>query len=219
MTVVEASGDAEIDRLEAALRDSPFAQTALSPDALQGMLVALAIGPDDAPAPHWLDVALGTPAGGSADASPELVALLTRFADDTRQQVRQGTVSPLLYALRRGRPDYLTWSRGFLTGVEQSEAGWYDAADPEEIDELMFPIYTLADELTDDERAQYTPAAWRKRVLDAEAGLEDTLRRLRDYWAIVRSPPQTIRHATPRTGRNEPCPCGSGRKYKHCCGR
>jgi SEC-C motif-containing protein len=22
-----------------------------------------------------------------------------------------------------------------------------------------------------------------------------------------------------RAGRNEPCPCGSGRKYKHCCGR
>ena len=23
--------------------------------------------------------------------------------------------------------------------------------------------------------------------------------------------------ATPRPGRNEPCYCGSGRKYKHCC--
>ena len=22
-----------------------------------------------------------------------------------------------------------------------------------------------------------------------------------------------------KTGRNEPCPCGSGKKYKHCCGR
>lgn len=21
----------------------------------------------------------------------------------------------------------------------------------------------------------------------------------------------------PRVGRNEPCPCGSGRKFKHCC--
>ena len=22
-----------------------------------------------------------------------------------------------------------------------------------------------------------------------------------------------------KIGRNEPCPCGSGKKYKHCCGR
>lgn len=29
---------------------------------------------------------------------------------------------------------------------------------------------------------------------------------------------QQVRQA-PKVGRNEPCPCGSGRKYKHCCGK
>ena len=24
---------------------------------------------------------------------------------------------------------------------------------------------------------------------------------------------------TSKVGRNEPCPCGSGKKYKHCCGK
>ena len=28
---------------------------------------------------------------------------------------------------------------------------------------------------------------------------------------------QTIRHETPIVGRNDPCPCGSGKKYKKCC--
>ncbi len=28
----------------------------------------------------------------------------------------------------------------------------------------------------------------------------------------------TIRRETPKVGRNEPCPCGSGKKYKHCHG-
>ena len=40
-------------------------------------------------------------------------------------------------------------------------------------------------------------------------------------------PPESPRHAggkvismaPPKTGRNDPCPCGSGKKYKHCCGR
>jgi SEC-C motif-containing protein len=27
-----------------------------------------------------------------------------------------------------------------------------------------------------------------------------------------------IRRAGPKVGRNDPCPCGSGRKYKKCCG-
>ncbi len=30
---------------------------------------------------------------------------------------------------------------------------------------------------------------------------------------------RTVRNDTPKVGRNEPCPCGSGKKYKHCCGR
>jgi hypothetical protein len=29
-------------------------------------------------------------------------------------------------------------------------------------------------------------------------------------------PPETYRRSEPKTGRNELCPCGSGRKYKHC---
>ena len=30
---------------------------------------------------------------------------------------------------------------------------------------------------------------------------------------------QTIRNEGPKVGRNDPCPCGSGKKYKNCCGR
>ena len=35
--------------------------------------------------------------------------------------------------------------------------------------------------------------------------------------AIQTSTP--VKRATPKVGRNEPCPCGSGKKYKFCCGR
>jgi SEC-C motif-containing protein len=31
--------------------------------------------------------------------------------------------------------------------------------------------------------------------------------------------PATVVRSGPKTGRNDPCPCGSGKKYKHCCGR
>ena len=30
---------------------------------------------------------------------------------------------------------------------------------------------------------------------------------------------QTVVRADPKIGRNSPCPCGSGKKYKQCCGR
>ena len=30
---------------------------------------------------------------------------------------------------------------------------------------------------------------------------------------------RTVRNEEPKIGRNDPCPCGSGKKYKNCCGR
>jgi SEC-C motif-containing protein len=30
---------------------------------------------------------------------------------------------------------------------------------------------------------------------------------------------QPYRRETPKIGRNDPCPCGSGKKYKKCCGK
>ena len=29
----------------------------------------------------------------------------------------------------------------------------------------------------------------------------------------------TFRRQTPKVGRNQPCPCGSGKKFKNCCGK
>jgi uncharacterized protein YecA (UPF0149 family) len=31
-------------------------------------------------------------------------------------------------------------------------------------------------------------------------------------------PPRTVVREAPKVGRNDPCPCGSGLKYKKCCG-
>ena len=35
---------------------------------------------------------------------------------------------------------------------------------------------------------------------------------------ILLNPPKTVTAET-KVGRNEPCPCGSGKKHKQCCGK
>jgi SEC-C motif domain protein len=37
------------------------------------------------------------------------------------------------------------------------------------------------------------------------------------YTRPIRQGPAPIKAAQPKPGRNDPCPCGSGKKYKHCC--
>jgi preprotein translocase subunit SecA len=36
--------------------------------------------------------------------------------------------------------------------------------------------------------------------------------------AALKAPAQPVRRDMPKVGRNDPCPCGSGKKYKKCCG-
>lgn len=52
-------------------------------------------------------------------------------------------------------------------------------------------------------------------VDDGEDWLETT-----DWsWMEQESVQQPYLRAAPKVGRNDPCPCGSGKKYKKCCGR
>jgi SEC-C motif-containing protein len=37
------------------------------------------------------------------------------------------------------------------------------------------------------------------------------------YTRSLREGPPPFKSAAPKPGRNDPCPCGSGKKYKHCC--
>jgi SEC-C motif-containing protein len=46
-------------------------------------------------------------------------------------------------------------------------------------------------------------------------------RRVEGEWFFRdgREIPVTVRRDTPKVGRNDPCPCGSGKKFKKCCGQ
>jgi SEC-C motif-containing protein len=37
------------------------------------------------------------------------------------------------------------------------------------------------------------------------------------YTRPLREGPAPVKASQPKPGRNDPCPCGSGKKYKHCC--
>jgi len=60
------------------------------------------------------------------------------------------------------------------------------------------------------------------RENDAEQALHEKaeFRRLDGAWIYtraVRQGPAPVRSAAAKVGRNDPCPCGSGRKFKQCC--
>jgi len=212
--------DAEREQLKMLLAAPPLAQKAMAQDELQGFCAALATGPDAEPPADWMSIVLGEPeASIDSVASAALVDLLDRYRIATARDLDAGALRIAPRVLRTGRVDYGGFCRGFLDGVEAAPSDWFEAADPAEVAELLFPIEVVGDALDPAERAAYRPADWRRLVRDAEDALPATVARIADYWRIVRNPTPTIRRDGPKPGRNDPCPCGSGRKYKQCHGR
>jgi len=64
-------------------------------------------------------------------------------------------------------------------------------------------------------RRDETDAASRTRELYGRPGVEDAPA----FESFATTAGEPIRRESPKVGRNDPCPCGSGRKYKKCCGR
>lgn len=75
---------------------------------------------------------------------------------------------------------------------------------------------------TDDEGFVSFTAHFTIKDTPQELREDATFARLDGKWLYVDGDvhgQEPYRRETPRTGRNEPCPCGSGKKYKKCCGR
>ena len=58
---------------------------------------------------------------------------------------------------------------------------------------------------------KYQHAGYDEALAIAGGGNGDT--------AVAIAPPPPFVRAGQKVGRNDPCPCGSGKKYKHCHGR
>ncbi|MDD3448692.1 MAG: YchJ family protein [Gammaproteobacteria bacterium] len=64
-------------------------------------------------------------------------------------------------------------------------------------------------------------AAYREHETRRVHQEEGLFRRHEGRWFYVDgrlAAPETVRRDAPKVGRNDPCPCGSGKKYKKCCG-
>jgi uncharacterized protein len=239
--------DDEIDRLAMLLDRYGDSDDGMNLEALDGYLSALVVGPSlvmpseympgiwacepvfdtaaDARDAHALIMRLWNhivwrvqqflPEEGPPD-EPRVVPLLA-MPDGTDETDRD---DPLL-GLPADFPLAAAWAMGFMQGVELRVDEWQAwserheqiADDIERIFELTLVDPEQLEELETDDDAHLPDLASRVDVMvELPSILQDMyVQRQQDQR------PQTVR-AAHGPGRNDACPCGSGRKYKKCCG-
>jgi len=232
--------DAQIERLADLLEQRAVPFKGFNLEALDGFLSALAVSPDPPIEPQqWQPLVWGTaPPRWSDDAErAQVEALLLGHFNMASQRVRHGDddlpdhLAPLLWLpehageeppeaegddeLDVGRD----WAFGFFRAVELREAAWDAWLDDNEWMDQIFALFdqlASGEVLAEDPTAPATPISYRER-LEIVASLPGMLADLHHHRIEALTPREPLRRAdTP--DRNAPCPCGSGKKYKKCCG-
>lgn len=116
------------------------------------------------------------------------------------------------------------WALGFMYAVEAWPEEWAPPRDKEAVkwlDEALDAIVALTEDDTEPATLSVlddaAPPSISVQRLNAFADAVWAVYDLRELWRNFGPRVETV-HAQAKPGRNDPCSCGSGKKYKKCCG-
>ncbi len=219
-------------QLETELAD--IGAEALQLEELDGFIAALLVCPEMIAPGDWLPAVWGGDADEPApftdlDHANAVFALIMRHYNDVATTLADHPerYQPLMLGIGTGDVVWETWIDGFGAALDMWPEHWERLQDADEATRAAFnglsrlvDISAMMVDIDDAEREALNKTA------DAKvAGWVVTLNAWRTAHdpsprAIEWGPPPPLPAAAKRTkiGRNEPCPCGSGKKYKRCCG-
>lgn len=138
-----------------------------------------------------------------------VMAMQNRIASELMQKPPQFTP---LFLVHDGW-SHVEWVDGFEVGMDSATAAWEAAIKARK--DLFGPIVSLSEpnlrELAGEDWPEVT-ASLRRGVI----GFRDHFRGETMAEFLSAHTPR-VRQG-PKVGRNDPCPCGSGTKFKKCCG-
>lgn len=226
--VDESLSEQEYERL-ATILDGLSDEGAMDIEEMDGFFAALLCSPDLNPPSVFLNEMWGDddPPFESPKEFADFVNLalrhwnaVSRALEDPKEvflpwlEIQEGEEYP------RGND----WANGFLRGMALSRDCWDELAEDEDKMGLLIPVMAFAHENDPDPelRPWQTPPDREKRV-ELLGTLAAVTQMLYDHFRSdrmreARKQGFGARAARPKIGRNDPCYCGSGKKYKRCCG-
>ena len=219
--------DAELDRLGDFLKSCKGGK-AMNVEALDGFFAALIAGPATVmPSEYYREVFGGEMSDacefGSLDEANEILGLMMRHWNAIAGTLFKGEVYvPLLLEDKDGTEQGNDWARGFMRGMGMRHDGWAELVNDEERGGCLIPMMMLCHEHDDDPEMRPEPISPEKReevIVHMAAGLLGAYRYFREHRQVGASAhTSSPRRNSPKVGRNDLCPCGSGKKFKRCCG-
>ena len=216
-----------------------------NPAQLHGFFFGLALTPEPVMPSEWLKVVFASDGPlfenekDAQDGFGYLMEIYNRFITASNNDK---LYFPFDYDKLTGKMlvDVEDWAHGLFEGLMLRPHNWgltYEDSEgdiPEEILEVRDACAIISAIAFEEERSDLfelepgeQPKSDEEIYVIIINALPDCVDILRDHAKVMReafvaalreSSRETTVRSGPKVGRNDPCPCGSGRKYKKCCG-
>ena len=223
--------DEDYDHI-AGILDRFQGERAMNLEMLDGFFAALICGPELVPPSEYLPEIWG---GDMPDQALSGRVELQKFLDLVMRHWNavvhtlhsEEVFGPMLFEDDNGVSQGNDWANGFARGMGLRRESWSQLFDDTEHAGTLVPILALAHEHhPDPEMRPYKEPMSAERREKLIVGMATSVPLIYRYFASQRRlatragrERTTRRRAEPKIGRNELCPCGSGKKFKKCCGK
>jgi len=187
---------------------------------LDGLFTAIVSGPALIAPSQWLPVVWGDfePEWKNEKESEEIFSLMFRHINDIAAILSEQphNFEPLFMEHSVEGKTYAIvdeWCEGYIRGVSLATIQWESGGG--KMTDLLLPILTFASEQGWDALDKLS----QNEIEKIQQAIAPSAREIHAWWLAQRTDGQSspTQRTSPRVGRNNPCPCGSGKKYKKCC--
>ncbi len=231
----------EIDELADVLDALPEERNAFGLPMLEGYLVGVLLQPEIVMPAEWLPPIFGEREGepmlpGNEAQIARVLELVMRHHNTLAAHIAaREPFDPIVWTMESedGSPttreqelaSLWPWAVGFHVALSRFPALFELADRDPDLDEPLEEVFRhipLDDDVDDEAMRELRSERERldreDRIDDVDDALDRLVDAVLDIVEITRPRTPVVR-AQPKVGRNDPCPCGSGRKYKQCHGR
>ena len=153
-----------------------------------------------------------------------LQPLLAQWDDEAREEAVREHGAPADAAAQMVTGGL--WADGFFDALQDFEPDWTppDDTGDEELalfDDLLAQVQVLMLPEAHEDFKRHLEDAWKDRLPTREDLVDEACFAVQDLrvWWLDHAPRPAPRRVLAAPGRNDPCPCGSGLKYKKCHGK
>jgi uncharacterized protein len=139
------------------------------------------------------------------------------------------TFDPIFWTARGGTLIATDWAEGFLQAIMLRMDAWDRLLKSKRDGQLLIPILALCGDENGESLLGLPPEDEYRIMQEAVEFVPACVTAIAAYWRrkgpkqismpLTPSPSSVPRRFASKVGRNDPCPCGSGKKFKKCCGK